>query len=341
MADDDKDPRETPWHPRRRLVLYGHEEAEARLLRAVQAGKLHHAWLISGPRGVGKATLAFRMARYLAQPPGHWSPNTLAVPGDSETAHQLAAGAHPNVFVLQRRVDPKTKRLKTEISVDDAREAIGFVTMTSATGGWRIVVVDTADDLNLSSANALLKMIEEPPPRSIVLIVSHNPGTLLRTIRSRCLHLRLEPLPEAGVLQTLHSLPEAAISADGAGLESAASLSRGSPGRALELLSSRGAAAFVELRGRRGLSPARAVEVAAAFGGRTMLPEDYQVFCELLTGWVAGQAREAAVQGRGDGLARAHDDIVYSLRQADALNLDRRQTVTDALLRLDEALKAS
>jgi DNA polymerase III subunit delta' len=340
MADEAFDPRETAWHPRRRQVLYGHEAAEARLLKAVQSERLHHAWLISGPRGIGKATLAFRFARYLAQPPARWSPNTLAVSADSEVAHQLSAGAHPNIFVVQRAFDIKAKRLKTEISVDDSRAAISFVSMTSGTGGWRIVIVDSADDLNISSANALLKMIEEPPARSVVLIVCHNPGSLLRTIRSRCIHLPLEPLAEATVLQAVRSLPEAAVTANDAAVRTAVQLSQGRPGRALELMTSRGASAFVDLRDRSALTPARCIEIASQFSGRMQF-EDYQVFCELLVGWIGERARDAAKDGRGDSLARAHDDIVYSIRQTDALNLDRRQTVTDALLRLDEALKAS
>jgi DNA polymerase III subunit delta' len=340
MAEETPDPREVEWHPRRRVALHGHEAAEARLLQAVQSGKLHHAWLISGPRGIGKATLAYRFARYLSQPPSHLSQTTLAVPEDAPSAHLLAAGAHPNIFVLQRAMDQRAKRLKTEIAVDDAREAISFTGMTSATGGWRIVIVDSADDLNLSSANALLKMIEEPPPRSLILIVCHQPGRLLRTIRSRCIHLHLAPLSEATVVQVLRSLPEKGVKADDATRRLAASLSRGSPGRALDLLGSKGAAAFVDLQSRQKLTPAGCIELAAPFGGR-VAAEDYAVFCELLTGWVANKARESALLGGGDALARAHDDIIYSLRQADALNLDRRQTVTDALMRVEEALKAS
>ena len=206
-------------------------------------------------------------------------------------------------------------------------------------GGFS-VIVDSADDLNLSSANALLKMIEEPPPRSLILIVCHQPGRLLRTIRSRCIHLHLAPLPEATVLQVLRSLPEMGVKADDATRRLAASLSRGSPGRALDLVGSKGAAAFADLQSRPKLTPAGCIEIAAPFGGR-IAAEDYAVFCELLTGWVANKARESALLGHGQALALAHDDIVYSLRQADALNLDRRQTVTDALMRVEEALKAS
>ena len=335
MAEDVKDPRDVPWHPRRRHVLYGHEAAEARLLKACQSGKLHHAWLISGQRGIGKATLAYRFARYLAQPPGEQDFSSLAVSADSQTAHLLGAGAHPNIFVLERALDTKNKRLKTEIAVDDARHAIDFMNRTSATGGWRIVIVDPVDELNASSSNALLKMIEEPPERAIILMVCHQPGSLLRTIRSRSIRLPLQPLSFDNTLKVIGEVREGA---GDAGM--AAEMSHGSPGRTLELLESKGAAAFADFKSRAKLSAAACAELGSRFGGRDSAA-DYAIFCDLLIGWVAERARDAGLAGQGAPLARAHDDVVYSIRQADALNLDRRQTVVDALLRVDEALKAS
>ena len=337
MPDDFQDPRDVPWHPRRRLTLHGHGHAEALLLKAVRSEKLHHAWLITGPRGIGKATLAYRFARYLAQPPEQQEPDSLAVLESSKTAHLLGAGAHPNIFTLDRVVDQKNKRLKSEIVVDDGRAAIEFMTRTSATGGWRIVVVDPADDLNAASANALLKMIEEPPDRSIILMVCHQPGSILRTVRSRSIRLALAPLSTGDTVAVLGEIG-AAGGADV--LRQAAELSRGSPGRALELLGSKGALVFADFQSRWPLSPAVCAELAAPFGVRDSA-EDYGIFGDLLVGWIAAKARDLALEGRGAELALAHDDIVYSLRQTDALNLDRRQTAVDALLRLDEALKVS
>ena len=343
MAEEFKDPRDTPWHPRRATELVGHREAEARLLQAHQSGKLHHAWLISGPRGIGKATLAYRFAKFLLQVPSAEKAkahSSLHVAPEGHAFRQVAAGAHPGLLVIERAVDPRAKRLKTEIAVDDAREAQNFFGQTAGADGWRVAIVDPADELNAASANALLKLIEEPPKQSIFLIVCHQPGRLLRTIRSRCLHLPLEPLPVDGTLKVLRGLPPGAIEAEEGAVREAAELSRGSPGKALDLIGSRGAAAFAEFLKRSKLSPATAVEIAAAFSGRETA-EDYAIFCELLVGWTAEQARALGLQGRGEALARAHDDINSSLRQADALNLDRRQTVTDALMRLEEALKAS
>lgn len=341
MAEEFKDPRDTPWHPRRAAGLIGHRPAEQRLLQAHQSGKLHHAWLISGPRGIGKATLAYRFAKFLLQVPqaekaqAHTS---LHIAPETHAFRQVAAGAHPGLLVIERAADQRAKRLKTEIAVDDAREAQNFFGQTAGAGGWRVAIVDTADDLNGASANALLKLIEEPPKQSIFLIVCHQPGRLLRTIRSRCLHLPLDPLTVDETLKVLHGLPAGAVEAEEGALREAAGLSRGSPGKALDLIGSRGAAAFGEFLTRSKLSPATAVEIAAAFSGRETA-EDYAIFCELLVGWIAEQARAQGLHGGGEALARAHDDINAALRQSDALNLDRRQTVTDALMRLEEALK--
>ena len=343
MAEEFKDPRDVPWHPRRAAELVGHAEAKARLLQAHQSGKLHHAWLISGPRGIGKATLAYRFAKFLLQVPSAekaQSHGSLYIAPETPAFRQVAAGANPGLLVIERAVDPRAKRLKTEIAVDDAREAQGFFGQTAGAGGWRVAIVDAADELNTASANALLKLVEEPPKRSVFLIVCHQPGRLLRTIRSRALHLGLSPLTTSQTLEVLEGLPAGAVEAGEGALLQAAELARGSPGRAMQLIGSRGAVAFAEFLKRSKLSPATAVEIAATFSGRETA-EDYGIFCELLVGWTAEQARAQGLQGRGEALARAHDDINASLRQSDALNLDRRQTVTDALTRLEEALKAS
>ena len=343
MAEEVRDPRDVDWHPRRRTVLYGHDEAESRLLQAHQSGKLHHAWLISGNRGIGKATLAYRFARFLLHVPDRAKAaahGSLHVPAEAPATRLTATGSHPDLLVIERALDLRNKRLKSEISVDDARKAQGFFARTAGTGGWRIAIVDSADDLNSESANALLKVIEEPPERSLFLLVCHQPGRLLRTIRSRSIHLPLDPLDLQATLKTLQSLPPEAVAADAGKLQEAAELSQGSPGKALDLIGSKGAAAYAAFLKLQRLSPGACSALGAMFAGREAA-DDYGVFCDLLNGWIGAKAREQAFAGRGEALAIAHDEINTSLRQTDALNLDRRQAVTDALMRLDEALKAS
>jgi DNA polymerase-3 subunit delta' len=341
MAEEQGDPRDAPWHPRRRFVLYGHGPAEERLLNNHQSGKLHHAWLLAGPRGVGKATLAYRFARFLLTVPdpaeARAHTNLRVDPGHA-TARRIAASSHPDLLVVQRSFDQKNKRLKREIAVDDARLVSNFFAHTAGAGGWRIAIIDCADDLNAESANALLKSLEEPPPRSVFLLVSHRPGTLLPTIQSRCIGLDLQSLSINETMRVLRELPPSLKVGDES-LRQAAEFSRGSPGRALELLGSKGAAAFAAFIAKPQLSQAGCIEIGGYFSGRDSA-EDYLVFSELLVGWIAETARLAALSGGGERLAKAHDDIVYSLRQTNALNLDRRQTAVDALLVLGKALKA-
>ena len=324
-----------PWHPRRRHVLAGHDYAVQRLMRAVAAGRQHHAWLLTGPKGIGKATLGFAFARHLLA--GTAAGSALEIGAEHMVSRLMAAGSHPDLLVLQRTFD--SKKIKGETSVEDARGVTGFLSRTSGFGGWRVVLVDTADDLNTESANALLKLIEEPPAQAQFILVSHRPGALLRTIRSRCVVVPLAPLCEADTLSVMRNLPPAA-GVDEAALLMAVSLSGGSPGKALELLASKGAKTFAAFSEKPVLTPARCIELSASFAGRDSA-EDFRIFTDLLVEWLTAQARAAALAGGGEALARAHDDIVTSLRQTDALNLDRRQAVLDALLALGDALKAA
>ena len=186
-------------HPREAAALFGHAEAEKELLDAYRQGRMHHGWLIHGEEGIGKATLAYRLAKFvLANPIPDSAPvqaaRDLSVPPDVSAARHVAAQSHPDLHVLRRGLHPRTKTVQAVISVDSVREALQFFSMTAGTGGWRILIVDAADALNISAANALLKTLEEPPARCLLLLVAHNPGKLLPTIRSRCRRLALTPL---------------------------------------------------------------------------------------------------------------------------------------------------
>jgi DNA polymerase-3 subunit delta' len=183
-------------HPRETLDLIGHTAAEQTLAQAFAGGRLHHAWLLAGRAGIGKATLAYRMARHVLARPEERdrAGRTLAVPASSAAARQIAQQAHPALLVLRRPYDPQRKRLLTVISVEEVRRLRAFLTHTVGAEGWRVVIVDSADELNIAAANALLKSLEEPPPRALFLLVTARPSALLPTIRSRCRRLELAPL---------------------------------------------------------------------------------------------------------------------------------------------------
>lgn len=184
-------------HPRFTTVLYGQEAAESALAEAFASGRMHHGWLLVGPEGVGKATLAYRLAAHALALPHERDPfgQSLAVDAETTAGRQVRALSHPGLLLLRRPWDFKAKRLSGAITVDEVRRLRMFLSHQAATDAWRIVLVDSADDLNVNAANALLKSLEEPPARTLFLLVSSAPGRLLATIRSRCRTLELQPLP--------------------------------------------------------------------------------------------------------------------------------------------------
>jgi len=338
MSEDDPDPRETDWHPRLNPRLVGHAAAEAALIGGWASGKLHHAWLIAGSRGIGKATLAYRFARFLFAHPrraeGGPLPADLGVSEDHTAFRHMAARSLPDLLVVEPAYDVKKKRVKAEIGVDEARKATEFFARTAAGGGWRAAVVDAADELNPNSANALLKIIEEPPPNAVFLIVAHAPGRLIATIRSRCRLLDLQPLSEDDVRSVIEALPPKAVR-DRKGLDEAIGLSGGSPGRALELAGSAAAGAFAgfEQAMTRGGPDDDLSAIAAKLGTRESV-QDYHLFTSLIGDWVARRAVAATRAGhlrQARQWAEAHAGIGHSLRQANTLNLDRRETLVRLL----------
>ena len=338
MSEDDPDPRQTDWHPRLSPKLAGHAEAEAALIAGWASGKLHHAWLIAGPRGIGKATLAYRFARFLFAHPrpvgGEPLPADLGIPRDHHAFRHMAARSLPDLLVVGPAYDVKKKQVKAEIGVDEARKATEFFARTAGAGGWRVAIVDAADELNPNSANALLKIIEEPPPNAVFLIVAHAPGRLIATIRSRCRLLDLQPLGEDDVRSVIENLPPKAVR-DRKGLDAAIALSDGSPGRALELAGSAAAGAFAgfEKAMAHGRSSDGLNDIAAKLGGRESV-QDYHLFTSLMGDWVARRAiaeTRAGHLNRARAWAEAHAGIGHSLREANTLNLDRRETLARLL----------
>ena len=331
--------------PREQTRLVAHEAAEAAFAEALRAGRLHHAWLIGGPRGIGKATLAYRVARRLvADPRTLPDAGGLDVPAEHPAARQVAALSHPNLVSLRRVQAPGAKTPPTRIAVDAARKALGLFGATAgAEAGFRVCIVDSAEDLNANSANALLKMIEEPPPRSLFLIVSHAPGRLLPTIRSRCRMLALRPLSERAVRTVIEGFPPPFARPDAETLARAAALCEGSVARAVALLDPRIAGVVREvgvlLTGLGEPDWRRILKLAETLASR----EADELFATALD-TVERFLAEEIDRRKGEGAERlarlvdAADRIGTAAREAAIYNLDRRPLVLSLFGTLAEAV---
>lgn len=280
--------------PRENPDLVGQEEAEGALVRALLGQRMHHAWLLTGPEGIGKATLAYRFARRLFA----GRSDTLWLSPDDPVFRRVAAGSHADLAVVEREVDGKSGRPKGEIGVDAVRAATDALRLTPGEGGWRVAIVDGAEHLGRNAANALLKMLEEPPERAVLLLACSAPGRLLPTIRSRCRRLRLGALGRADLDGLLARYVPGADAAGRAGL---ARLAAGSPGRALMLADEQGieiaglARSVLEASrtGGGGSGTARAFEVADRLGRSE---QAYSAFMTLLRRDLA-EAVAAAARG--------------------------------------------
>jgi DNA polymerase-3 subunit delta' len=315
--------------PRENPDFVGHKAAIASLYSAATSGRLHHAWLIGGQVGIGKATLAYRFARWLLA--GATSAD-LSVPGTHPAFKRVAANTHTDLLSIERRFDDKRKKMQSEIVIDTVLEVGKFLRLTAGEGGWRVVVVDGAEEMNRNAANALLKLLEEPPKRAILLLVSHAPGRLLPTIRSRCRTLNLSPLADDEVETLLHAQAPELNKADATRI---ARLSEGSIGRALTLAEENGVAiaGLVDEALGGALAPARAQQMADALARSE---DGYEVFMSLLRSGLAANTRVAARQNQA-GLGRRvglWEEFGRLERDVQNLNLDKRAAIIVALNQL-------
>ncbi|KAA2315161.1 DNA polymerase III subunit delta' [Pseudooceanicola sediminis] len=355
-------------HPRDTPRLIGQDAAQQEFLEAFNSERLHHGWMITGPRGSGKATLAWSIARFLLATPlpetggmfGDSAPvhaDTLAIAPDHPVVRRMAAGSEQGLFVLRRGYNDKTKRLKDQITVDEARKLKGFFSLSSADGGRRVVIVDAADELNTSAANALLKLLEEPPARTTLLLVTHQPSGLLPTIRSRCRVLRLKPLEPDQMQQ---ALDQAGVQVEAP--DRLAALAEGSVGAAVRLANLNGLALYAEWIGILGSLPrldrtrAQALAEAAAMRGA----EERRALMVALLDQALGRLAKTGATGQPPAPQAARDEaevlmrlapgpdaarlwaaqaqeIGARLRHGLAVNLDPAALILDTVFRLQKA----
>lgn len=351
MTDDTPEPDRAPGapHPRQASRVLGQEGAIADFLASAQAGRLHHGWLLTGPRGTGKATLAWSMAKWLLS---DGDPRQLDTDPATPVGRRILALSEPRLHLVRRPIDDKTGRMRTEITVDEIRRLQGFFHMSAAEGGRRVAIIDAADEMNQAAANALLKQLEEPPYDATLILVAHQPGRLLPTIRSRCRELRLHPLPPVPMAQILSDL---GIQGDAGQL---AALAGGSAGEAVRLASQDGLALYQRIVRLFADYPRMDRRAAAALAetaaGRPSADGDpFDLIVTLLDRFLTRAARtgllgapfpeaaenEAAVLARlspdataARRWAAAQADLSARARAGRAVNLDPAALVMDMLI---------
>ncbi|RJT38597.1 DNA polymerase III subunit delta' [Mesorhizobium waimense] len=332
------EPSETP-----RLV--GHAQAAAMLTSAYRFGKLPHALILAGPVGIGKATLAFHLAHHLLKHPAFsQAPDALAVPDRASSLfRQIATGAHPSVLHLTRPANDKTKSFKTVVTVDEIRKVSRFLSLTSHDGSYRIVIVDPADDMNINAANALLKNLEEPPARTLFILIVHAPGSLLPTIRSRCQMVRLTPLDAEDLMSVLQGI-EPPPPEEPAARAALAERAGGSARNAILLTQYGGleiAAALDALVGARKSDVNSAYRLAEAVGGRDQAIQ-FDIFNRHALDLLSNGASEAALAGdlaRAKTLSDTWHEALNAISETDTYNLDKKQHALTMIDRLNSVMR--
>ncbi|MDO5633081.1 MAG: DNA polymerase III subunit delta' [Paracoccus sp. (in: a-proteobacteria)] len=338
-------------HPRHTPRVIGQDTAITDFLTAADSGRLHHGWLLTGPRGVGKATLAWAIARWLL---AQGAPDRLDIPADTPVSRRVNALSEPGLMLIRRPWDDKAGRLRAEITVDEIRRLLSFFHLSAAGGGRRVAIIDAADDLNTAAANALLKVLEEPPKDGLILLIAHQPARLLPTIRSRCRELRLSPLSPEAMAQALTGL---GVTGD---TDALTALAHGSVGEALRLAGQDGLAVYQQIvdlfatlprmdRGAVGKLAERAAKRSGAEGDPfDLVMTLLDLFLNRLArAGLSGPPLPQAAKGEGALMARlspdagaarawagAQADLSPKARAGKAVNLDPAALVMDMLIQL-------
>jgi DNA polymerase-3 subunit delta' len=357
-------------HPRMAGRVFGHAVAADTVVDAHNAGRMHHGWLITGPRGVGKATFAWAVARFLLASPepagtgglfgADPAPQTLDIDPDHPVARRLRALSEPRLFLLRRGPNEKGDKRAAEIRVGEVRALRGFLGLSAAEGGRRVVIVDDADSLNVQAANAILKLLEEPPARTVFLLIAHQPARLLPTIRSRCRVLRLGPLTPGDMSA---ALDQAGVAVTAEDADALATIAGGSVGAAARIVAGEGLALYRELLGVLAGAPSldrpRLIALAESCAGRGS--EARLDLTLSLADLLAARAAHAGVAGAAPGvpLAATEPEVLARVapdaraarrwaaaaaeagaraRHARAVNVDPAALVTDLVLQLARAV---
>jgi DNA polymerase-3 subunit delta' len=322
--------------PRETTSLYGHDEAEQALLAAYKSGRVPHAWLIAGEPGIGKATLAYRFARFVLAHPDPRAAvvqraTSLAVDAEHPVARRIAAQSEGDLLALERTLNEQTGKLYTVIRVEEVRRTVSFFGSTAAAGGWRIAIVDAVDDLQREGANALLKVLEEPPARALLLLVSNAPGRELPTIRSRCRRLSEDDVTRALADATGHAVGE---------VKEAAAAAGGSVARALSLLDGDALALrqrVLEVLAQLPNPDPRALHaLGEALGGTD--PQTLAAFMDLVNEWLATRLAAGALPQQAR-VADIWERVNQSARDVEEYNLERKPLVFSVFGALAEAAR--
>ena len=334
-------------HPRETAVLLGQARAEAELLDSYRAGRLHHAWLIGGRQGTGKATLAWRFTRFLLAHPDPASDavreaRDLSVPADHPASLTVSSGAPGDVAVLRRAWNDKTGKFFTEIRVDEVRRASGLFQQASRAGGYRICILDSAEDLNRNSANALLKLVEEPPGRSLFLVVAHHPAQVMPTLRSRCRLLMLDPLAPADAAAALAALGPPWSVAESGALDEAVERAGGSVSGAIHYLG--GERLALDRDAARLLGRLPEVDWAGLHRLADRIGtdgDDFAVLTGAILDWLHARLEAGAPDPRRLApLAEVWEKVRRSARDTLALNLDKKTFLFSTFADLSQATRA-
>ncbi|MDA9313289.1 DNA polymerase III subunit delta' [Amylibacter sp.] len=353
-------------HPRHTNVIYGHDIPQLDFLNVYNSKRLHHAWMITGPKGIGKATLSYKISKFILSQNQHNNLDnealikTLDISTDHPVSKRVDALGEPNLYLVRRLWDEKLKKFKQNITIDEIRKLKNFFNMSAADGGWRVAIIDAADEMNNAAANALLKILEEPPEKVLIFLISHQPLRLMPTIRSRCRLLKCSTLSPSSLSAALDQLNIVQIH----DTNQINILANGSVGSSVELISSNGIELYNSIVKLAGQAPQMNRQImqsmADACNGKNA-SEKYEMTLKLFMQFISRLAKYGAMQTKSQDEAIIGENKVFSklapntisarkwanllqeisarTGHARSVNLDPSMVILDMLLKFEETSK--